>query len=175
MQEQTISEEKIKGYKCPCCEQFVKVYCRKINSSMARVLMLIYNSGKRDFFHVENWLKEIGKPELRADFHKLRFWSLLEKKIEDREDGSNRNGYYKLTGRGIMFAENKVTAAKNVYIFNNKVLGFNGESVNIIQALGDKFSYDELMKPLQQKQSTVIINNGNGGNNVFQNDLFNQQ
>ena len=134
-----------KGYECPCCGQFVKTYHRRLNSSMSCVILLIYRSGKRGFFHVENWLKEIGRSELRADFHKLRYWNLLEKKIEDREDGSGRNGHYKITGRGIMFAEGSLRVQEKAVIFNGKLKYFEGNEVEIKQCLGKRFSYEELM------------------------------
>lgn len=133
-----------KGHKCECCGQYVKTYKRTINTSMAQVLRLINKSAKRDFFHVENWLKEIGRPELRADFHKLRFWNLLEKKVEDREDGSSRNGFYKITGRGLMFANGQMDVHKYAIVYNNEFLGFEGGMINIKDVL--KFSYKELME-----------------------------
>ena len=30
------------GARCPCCRQYVKVYRRKLNSSMSRALMIMY-------------------------------------------------------------------------------------------------------------------------------------
>lgn len=133
------------GYTCSCCGQFVKTYHRKLNSSMACVLLLIYRSGKRSYFHVENWLKEIGRSELRADYHKLRFWKFIEPKLENREDGSPRNGFYKITGLGILFSEDKTTAKEKAIIFNNKLERLDGEEINIKTALGLKFNYDLLM------------------------------
>lgn len=135
-----------KGFICTCCGQFCKTYSRKLGSSMAMVLILIARAKKTNFFHIENWLKEIGRSELRADYHKLRFWNLIEKKIEAREDGSGRNGYYKITGRGIMFAENKLTVPEKAIVFNNKFLRFDGDDINILTALGKRFSYSELME-----------------------------
>lgn len=131
------------GYTCQCCGQFVKRYSRKLNSSMALTLIEILKSGKREFFHVENFLKQIGRPELRADYHKLRFWGFLEKQIGERLDGSPRNGFYKITGRGIAFAENKITAPKKALILNNELHGFEGEDVTISQCT--RFNYSELM------------------------------
>lgn len=139
------------GYKCDCCGQFVKAYCRPLNSGMALVVLLISKFGNKEFFHVEGWLKSIGRPELRADFHKLRFWGLLEAKIENREDGSKRNGYYRITGRGLMFAECKLTVPKKVVLLNNKFEGFEGEEINIKQALGSKFNYQEMMQDFAPK------------------------
>ena len=139
------SEIEKKGYKCSCCGQFVKTYHRKLNSSMAQVLILIYKSGKTDCFHVEDWLKSLNRGDLRADFHKLRYWGLLKKKIHTREDGSPRNGFYRITPSGIMFVEGKTTVQEKILIFNNEFQGFEGEQINIYQALGNKFDYKELM------------------------------
>lgn len=137
--------DRSKGYTCRCCGLFVKEYRRKINSSMCAVLCLLCRSGKRDFTHVENWLKGIGKSSLRADYHKLRFWGLIEAKKEQRNDSSNRNGYYKLTGLGIMFCELKLKVKEVCVIFDNECQGFEGEEIDIVEALGNKFSYAELM------------------------------
>lgn len=133
------------GHICPCCGQLVKTYKRSLNCSMALVLIYMNRFNKMDFFHVEDWLKGIGKPELRADFHKLRFWGLLEAKVATREDGSKRNGYYKITGRGIAFSEGKLTVPEKAIIYNNKFQGFEGEEIDIRKALGKKFNFDELM------------------------------
>ena len=133
------------GFICPCCSQFVKRYTRKLNSSMAAVLLIIWKSGKTGFIHVENYLKENNYSHLRADFHKLCYWSLLEKKSGERQDGSKRNGYYRITGRGIAFAEGTLTVPQNVKIFNNKFEGFEGKEINVHQAIGSRFSYNELM------------------------------
>ena len=133
------------GYRCNCCGQFVKIYTRKLNSSMAQVLILIYRSGKTDYFHVEDYLKSLNKASLRADFHKLRYWGLLKKKIENREDNSPRNGFYRITPSGIMFVESKIQVKEAVLIFNNEFMGFSGNDVSIDECLGRKFSYSELM------------------------------
>ncbi len=135
-----------KGYTCPCCGRFVKTYRRRLNASMAYVLLLLYR-GNKGFIHVENYLKEKGCPApLRADFHKLVYWRFLEKLNEDRADGSPRNGYYKITGQGIMFCEGKITAHEYVLIYNNKFQGWDGEEITIQKALRNKFNYNELMQ-----------------------------
>lgn len=148
------------GYKCQCCGQFVKEYHRKINSSMALVIFLMYKHDKKDFFHVEKWLKSIGKPELRADYHKLRFWGLIEAKVGEREDGSKRNGFYKITGRGIMFAEGKLTVPEKAVLLNNVFQRFEGGEIKIKEAMGNRFNYDELMNGhTTKKKDTTPVNN----------------
>ncbi len=140
-----VAENSETGYRCKCCGTFIKTYTRSLNSSMCLVLLLMVKHKKFGYFHVEDWLKEIGRPELRADYHKLRFYNFLEKKIGDRSDGSPRNGMYRITSFGIMFAEGKITAKSKFKILNNQFKGFSGKDITIQEALGNKFSYQELM------------------------------
>jgi len=140
-----------KGFICSSCGSYVRQYTRSVNASMALVLLLMWKHNKYDFFHVENWLKQIGQSGLRADYHKLRFWGLIEAKIEAREDGSKRNGYYKITNEGVQFASRKTTVQSKAVILHNKLQYFEGEQISIIQALGKKFDYNQLMGNFQPK------------------------
>ena len=140
-----VEDKREAGFRCPCCSQYVKLYTRKLNSSMAAVLIILWRTGNTRFIHVEDYLKANGYSHLRADFHKLCHWSLLEKKSGEREDGNPRNGFYKITGRGIAFANNALTVPSHVVIFNNKFQSFEGEQITIHDALREKFNYQELL------------------------------
>jgi len=60
-------EEVFNGYEegmhCPVCSQFVKLYKRKLTSSMAYALILIHwyfkNNPEEKWLHVEKYLKSI--------------------------------------------------------------------------------------------------------------------
>lgn len=137
---------KTKGMKCPCCTQFVKMYNRAITSAMACALIYIHKSGKREFFHVEDYLKEIDCPSsIRGDFAKLRFFGLIESIDLTRKDGSDRSGYYKITQKGIDFVNGTIQVPRAVRIFNNATYGMDEEMIDIHQALKNKFSYKDLM------------------------------
>lgn len=138
------THDKDKGYICPCCGLFVKRYKRPFNCNMALLLIYLYKSGERGWVHVEKFLLERKLPRC-GDFPKLCLWKFLEKKHEDRDDGSSRNGYYRLTGQALMFVEGKSTAREYAYIFNNKFEGFAGGEITIREALGKRFNYEELM------------------------------
>ena len=156
MEKKTLSEAKreviegrLKGIKCPCCNQHVRLYKRNITSAMAYALIIIHRSGNTSFFHIENYFKKINCPaSIRGDFPKLRFWGLIEKKSDLRPDGSNRNGYYRITGKGRDFVNNNITVLKYLYLYNNKVQATEpDELVNIHTCLTQKFNYNELMNP----------------------------
>ena len=63
----------------------------------------------------------------------------------EREDGSPRNGYYRLNGKSLMFCEGKLSVPKIAKILNGTFEGFDGEQVTIKDCLPEKFNYNELM------------------------------
>ena len=132
------------GYPCPCCHRLIKRYRRCLNSNMALTLIHLYKSGIRDWVHVEKFLFKNKLPR-SGDFHKLVLWGLLDKMEGEREDGSPRNGYYKLNGKAIMFVEGKMSVPKTAKILNGTFEGFEGEQITIKDALGNKFNYQDLM------------------------------
>ena len=71
------------GAKCPCCNQTVKLYKRKLNSSMALGLIMIslkHNGvNTSNWFHLENYFKDLPvHSTVRGDIPKLRHWGLIE-------------------------------------------------------------------------------------------------
>jgi len=139
------------GTVCPCCDRYAKIYKRKLTSSMAYALILIYGYFKlanpTQWLHVEDHLKRIpGIPSsIRGDFAKLVHWGLLE--------ASGENGYYRITDWGRVFVEGEHFAARYVFIYNGVIMKFSEEETTIQEALGDRFSYAELMKGNDQTQS----------------------
>jgi hypothetical protein len=132
------------GCKCPECGSFLKRYRRKLNSNMAFTLLALYKAGVRDFVHVEKWLLK-NNHSRSGDFHKLVHFNLLDRLDGKRDDNSTRNGFYRLNGRSIMFCELKLKVKNTAVIFNGKLEKFEGDEVDIISCLGQKFSYQELM------------------------------
>lgn len=138
-----------KGYTCPCCGGYVKTYIRKFNSNMALALGILYkwtngdNFGK--FCHLENLIIESGYKRC-GDFSYLVHYAFIEKFVGKREDGSARNGHYRITPRGMMFVEGKCTAPEKFIMDGGKFRGFDGENITFSQALGSKFNFNELMQ-----------------------------
>lgn len=132
------------GYTCPHCGQYCKRYYRHFNSNMAIALIVLYRNLDKGFVHLENLMKEAGYKRC-GDASYLRHYRLIEKKEGKREDGSPRNGMYKITGAGIMFVEGKTKVKKKYIIYNNKHEGFEGDEITIQDALGTKFDYRQLM------------------------------
>lgn len=139
------TDKRDEGYNCPCCGLYVKRYHRSLNCNMALALIVLYRSGIRDFVHLEDLMRKNGYQRC-GDASYLIHYRFLERCKEKRDDGSSRNGKYKITSLGLMFVEGKITAREKVIIFNNKCEGFSGGEITIHDALGKKFSYSELME-----------------------------
>ncbi len=138
------------GANCPCCNQTVKRYSRKITTNMAYALFLFnkFTQGNtNEFIHFENCLKAAYIPSGDCtDFPKLRFWGLIEgKRDTKKDDGNPRNGYYRITEKGMLFLKGEESVHERVNIFNNQFYGHEGNFVTFKECLGSKFNYDELM------------------------------
>lgn len=140
------------GVSCPTCGQFCKVYKRKLNSTMALALILIYQFFKThphaEWLHVAAFLVKVKKDSSIAggDAVKLRYWGLLERAPGERDDGSDRVGRYRITEIGKQFVEGRIAVPRYVYLYNQLLLRLSEEMTTVREALGDKFKYDELIK-----------------------------
>lgn len=127
------------GTSCPVCGQHAKVYKRKLNSGMARSLILMYQAGGLDWIHVPTTVGSRSREE-----GKLRYWGLVEEETERREDGG-RAGYWRVTPVGELFVNGVSTVYSHARIYDGRCLGLQGDQIDIKQALGSKFDYSELM------------------------------
>lgn len=134
-----------KGFVCPHCGSFCKRYYRKLNSNMCVVMIALFRKKKFGFVKIEEFMR-VGGYKRSGDFPYLVHWGLLEKMQGRREDGSASNGFYKLTDKGRQFVLCQITVPQTLIIYNAKCEGFEGRDVNIKDALGKHFRYDELMK-----------------------------
>jgi len=131
-----------KGAKCPCCRQFVKVYRRKLNSSMARALIHFYTHSPTQWFHADTAMKTM--PGSRGDYVKLAYWSLIESKVD--QDPDARAGWWRVTSLGRKFVLNDgTTVDSHAVLYDGIVLRRDGDPISIVAALGRHFNYNELM------------------------------
>lgn len=129
------------GEECPCCEQLAKVYRRKIHTTMARDLVTAWTKAGDDWFHLPTLLD--GRHQ--GDFPKFAHWGLIQEHPGDRDDGSSRAGWWRITPLGAAFIRDNARVPKYARIYNGRVLGFTGDPVGIRDALGTRFRYDDLM------------------------------
>lgn len=132
------------GARCPCCGQYSKVYRRQINSGMARSLIAMYLHGPQgQWVHLPTQVGARSREE-----GKLRYWGLVEEQVAVQRTDGGRAGYWRLTSAGRAWVTGQSTVPKFANVYNNTVLKLHGDEVTISDALGKRFSYDELMRPV---------------------------
>lgn len=129
---------------CPVCGQKAKEYTRTIDSSLAWSLIALYRANKKDPEKQYHHVNELIKTFSSSGMAKLRFWGLVEPK-PNKDKKKKESGLYKITNLGIDFAEQKCTVQKYATTYNNEFKGLSGDQINIIDALGTKFNYQQLM------------------------------
>jgi len=138
-------EQKKDGCTCPLCGQYAKVYRRKLNSTMAVMLVKLYKHHKAnsfaEFYHISEFL---GSGNTGGDFSKLRYWNLVEPH-ENEDESKKTSGMWKLTWKGRMFAEGACGIPSHVDLYNGELLGFSGDPVYIYECFNKHFNYSELM------------------------------
>jgi hypothetical protein len=131
------------GVECPCCGQFCKLYKRALNSSMARFLIWIVRT-----VDTETWVDWRDAPASvvhGGDYGKLKHWDLIENMV-NHNPTQRTSGMWKPTPKGVSFVQRRIRIPKQVFIYDNTVIGFSKENVDIVSALGKKFNYQELMR-----------------------------
>jgi hypothetical protein len=94
----------------------------------------------------ENW---VHMPTVlsgrRADEAKLRYWDLIEEELEtNRAEG--RSGWWRVTSKGAAFSQGYATVPKYVYVYDGIPLQLDGPQVGVVEALGTRFDYRDLMR-----------------------------
>jgi hypothetical protein len=136
------------GIACPCCGRLQKIYKRPIHATMARALIEIYRQGG-----LERWVdvKKINRAlgyletvSATADFAKFAHWDFL---IEKPNDDSTRrsSGLWMLNQRGGKFVRREIRVSAHAHIFLNELVGWDDKTTDIVESLGKRFDYLELM------------------------------
>lgn len=150
-----IEKNKSNGCICPCCNQIIKVYKRALNSVMSRCLIRLYVIDKNNnkYHHVKKIVSGISDTGTN-DFSKLKYYGFIEEQPKDSSNTKTRtSGFWRITEKGRLFVENKTSAESHIYLCNASLLGFSETKTSIIESLGKKFNYNELM--------SIKIQNGN--------------
>lgn len=140
---------------CPVCGRFAKVWKRKINSGVAAWIVALYRASHSQKPESGGWIHidEVARylpPGMRngvrkgTDYSIARYWGLVTPRAPQPGDDLRTSGYWRLTAEGRWFAIGAHSVSKYCYVFDDKVLKFDGEPVGIRECLGDKFSYEEL-------------------------------
>jgi len=137
------------GYHCPVCERYCKIYRKTITSTMAYVLILLYGYDLKNpekYVHVEDYIKRKGVyAAIHRNYEQVKYWALIEKLEGEKEDGNPNMGYWRITPEGISFVLNVITKPKYVFTYNDEIIRFSEEQINIKKALRNKFVYEDVL------------------------------
>jgi hypothetical protein len=133
------------GMVCPCCLRFGKYYKRRLNGSMVRSLMWLVQFSK---LHPGTWIDVANTAPrwlLRTkQLATCRYWRLIEAKPHV-PDEKKCNGFWKPTELGVRFIYNQIVLPSYVIEYKTKVLQRADIYVSVVEALGVKHNYLELL------------------------------
>lgn len=128
------------GARCPCCTQLAKVYRRRINSGMARALIHQYKTVGKDYAHTTKLCAQYTHEAAQ-----LAWWGLISDEGGRREDGG-RSGWWRITEAGLLFVQHAILVPKYARVYDGRLLSLDdSKTVSIIECLGARFDYRELM------------------------------
>lgn len=137
-----LKENWLKGEKCPCCNQFVKLYKIKISGQAVRDLLrlcVITGGDTSEYKHINDFSNLASR-----SFSKLAHWGLVTDELN--EDTTKRtSGMWSITEKGVQFARKQTEVPKYAYLYNSQCKAMSPETVGVVEALGHKFDYEELM------------------------------
>jgi hypothetical protein len=131
-----------RGARCPCCTQNAKIYKRPINSGIARALITMYRTSGTDWLYKPSVLK--GQGAAARDESIARYWGLIEEELTVRPDGG-RSGWWRVTPKGEDWILERLLIQRRAWIYDGRLLKFDGPMVGIRTALGTKFNLNDLM------------------------------
>jgi len=126
------------GTVCPCCRQQVRRYHRKLNANMCIFLISLYR-------HTTDWVHYTRLRFRGRDYPYIKEWDLADWKPTDTTQ-KRTSGYWKITPLGREFVERKVRLPSHCWTFYHYSKLDKEKYVDIVQALGRKFNYENLME-----------------------------
>lgn len=136
------------GVICACCNRLARSYREPIDSGMARSLIWLVRHYARNRGPWVEVRAVAPTYVLRsAKMGKLRRWGMVITWDDKPDDGRKRAGLYKPTRRAFDFCLNRIRVASHIITVNDEIVGVSDTMVNIQQALGKKFNYDEIFPP----------------------------
>lgn len=134
-----VKENRNKGVDCPVCRQHCKLYRRKLNSGMARMMKTLYDFDSQSMgkpIHVSKRLLSEKVNAVAQEYSKLKYWGLI---IEGEESGT-----WTVTRKGRDFVDGLITIPRTVFVYNAEPEGFSLEHTTFEEALRDNFKMSEI-------------------------------
>ncbi len=126
--------------KCDHCHQTIKIYRYKINKPCALFLRAMAEEVKKTGVNDVD-VSTLGLAySIRSQATKMRMHGLIARIKND--EGSQVPSHWLITHKGWKFLNHEPIQSK-IVVYNNQVLGHEGEMINIYEVLGERFNADE--------------------------------
>ncbi len=132
------------GAICPCCGLLVRIYRRPIASPSAAMLILAATQYRDQLFHQPTLERLAGFTA--GDWAKLRYWGLIEESQVYLGSNQPRAGWWSVTARGWDFVHRRAHVQRYAVIFDSQLLRLEGPPTSIVDALGTRFNYGEVVQ-----------------------------
>lgn len=134
----------LNGVLCPCCGQRCAMRPRTITGNMCIFLIDVVRYSEIDLCECNGWVHYSKCRFTGRDYNFLKDHGLA---ITARSSDGIKpfTGYWRPTELGVQFVRREVAVHKTVWVFNNSVLKRSAQRIYIDEALGNSFSYEEIM------------------------------
>ena len=139
------------GAVCPCCGRVVKSYPRKVNRNCAKFLLSLIRVWREQ--GSVGWVHYKRCVYTSRDYNYMQHFGLVTTPVEEGQEG---RGFWQPTQEGIAFAEGRIRVPEGAQIYNNEILWYSRNTVDIMEALGSPFDYEELMGAPLPRATTFV-------------------
>jgi hypothetical protein len=136
------------GAKCPCCGSIQKYTGYKLNSSLARLLIICYRTYPvNSIINVKDIIKALGRSDVvkGREWNKLGYWGLLQPVDATGAATIKPTDLCRLVQRGQDFVYNNLHVVKKIWVGSHEVKAAEADTITILGALGRNYGYEELM------------------------------
>lgn len=131
------------GVSCPCCEQYARVYRRKVTDRTGRMMIAMWHKADLDWVHLPSINGSSDFTGHSGEHSIAQFWNLMERDAEQA-----RRGFWRLTEHGRDFIHRRVLIPKYAEVYDGRLIGLveDSEMIDIVDVLGTRFDYEDLMR-----------------------------
>lgn len=138
-------ERVAEGMSCPLCGRYSKIYARKLNDRIGRVLIAMWHKNGDGWVHVPTLgvkAEEAGTRSKSGEHAFAKHFDLIE-----QNTGKGGRGFWRLTPLGVKFVHNQINVPFCVWVFHGQLLQTDDSKlVSIRDVLGTRWDYDQLMR-----------------------------
>jgi len=145
------------GSQCPCCDQYARMYKRRLPPAAIKGLLGLYSLAREDghdYYHIKDiYETSYAKDVLNIGsiFGLCAHFGLMISEVREKDEDNlgepvTCSGMWKITELGIDFIEGRKGIHKYILMYNGEVLGRSETFVNIDEALNHPFNYAEIFE-----------------------------